>query len=242
MARWRWSTLVVALAVLSLPPASASASIILGQTGPSSFGDCSGGSAYTELQFSTAGPPSYTVPAGGGVITSWSHQGGASEAGQLKLKMYRVVTSPTLYTVVGQSSFTSMTPNVLIGGITRIPVQAGDVLGYTRAADSVMTCLINTVASGDVVRDAPGADTPDGMNTTFSSGSGQLRVNMTAVLEPDADHDDFGDETQDGCPTDPATQGGCGDTLAPATDTLAPATEVEKQPRKRIETTRKRSR
>src|SRR5262249_49078219 len=38
---------------------------------------------------------------------------------------------------------------------------------------------------------------------------------VSAVIEPDADHDGFGDETQDQCPTQATTQGPC-DTAAPA--------------------------
>jgi hypothetical protein len=37
---------------------------------------------------------------------------------------------------------------------------------------------------------------------------------LQAVMEPDADGDGFGDETQDGCPTQPSTQGAC-DTTGP---------------------------
>jgi hypothetical protein len=38
---------------------------------------------------------------------------------------------------------------------------------------------------------------------------GQYRVNMAATLEADADRDGFGDDTQDGCPGDPAIQATC---------------------------------
>jgi len=42
---------------------------------------------------------------------------------------------------------------------------------------------------------------------------------VQAVIEPDADHDGFGDETQDACPTQATTQGAC-DTAAPAVSGL----------------------
>lgn len=42
---------------------------------------------------------------------------------------------------------------------------------------------------------------------------------VQAVIEPDADHDGFGDETQDACPTQRTTQGAC-DTAAPAVSGL----------------------
>ena len=43
------------------------------------------------------------------------------------------------------------------------------------------------------------------------------RVPVEATLEVDADHDGFGDETQDRCPTDASTQGPCPDISPPDT-------------------------
>ncbi len=57
---------------------------------------------------------------------------------------------------------------------------------------------------------------------TLLEGEGQRASNevlnelqVQATIEPDADHDGFGDETQDNCPTQAATQGPC-DTTPPA--------------------------
>ena len=36
---------------------------------------------------------------------------------------------------------------------------------------------------------------------------GGFRLNVAADIEPDADHDGYGDETQDCCATDPSRQG-----------------------------------
>jgi hypothetical protein len=47
--------------------------------------------------------------------------------------------------------------------------------------------------------------------------TGELLV--AAVIEPDADHDGFGDETQDACPSQGTTQGAC-DKAAPAVNGL----------------------
>lgn len=214
------SSVLAALAsgtLVALAPAVASASITLGQTSLSSTGDCATPSGpYTEVQSATAGSPGYAVPAGGGVITSWNHQGGNSETGQLKLKIYRPVPmSSTHYTVVGQSDYVDLHPNALDGGPTRIGVQEGDLLGYTRSATAVMHCLF-VAGIGDTVQDAAGADTAVGSTTVFSGPSGPLRINISAVLEPDADHDGFGDETQDQCPTNASTQGPCPVTPASA--------------------------
>jgi hypothetical protein len=215
-----------ALVIAALAAAQdAQAATFLGQTSTDSTGDCfvSFG-PYTEIQQSTGGPPSYTVPAGGGVITSWNHQSGPDEAGQLELKIYRPTVDPTKYIVVGHSALVDLHPNALDGGLTRISVQAGDVLGYTRATSAVMHCLFPTASASDVVTDAGGIDTADGQQTTFSGPGSNLRINMAAVLEPDADHDGFGDETQDQCPTNASTQGPC-----PATGQRAAALKLCKK-------------
>jgi hypothetical protein len=41
------------------------------------------------------------------------------------------------------------------------------------------------------------------------SGGTPIRLNVAAVVEPDADQDGFGDETQDACPSEGDTQGAC---------------------------------
>jgi uncharacterized repeat protein (TIGR01451 family) len=49
---------------------------------------------------------------------------------------------------------------------------------------------------------------PVGTTHTYMSGGAQV-IDVAASVEPDADHDGFGDETQDACPTDATTQGVC---------------------------------
>jgi hypothetical protein len=52
------------------------------------------------------------------------------------------------------------------------------------------------------------ADPPPGTRVTYEPGSNH-QIDVSAVLEADADHDGFGDETQDQCPTNGTTQGPC---------------------------------
>jgi hypothetical protein len=56
---------------------------------------------------------------------------------------------------------------------------------------------------------------------TVGSATGE-RLNLSAVVEPDADHDGFGDVSQDACPQSAATQTAC----------PAPDTKVKKKPKK----------
>jgi hypothetical protein len=176
---------------------------------------------------------------GGGVVTSWSHNANASAGAKLKLKVYRPTADPDNFTVVGQSQFENLVPSQLNVFPTRIPVQVGDVLAYTRAASSSIRCFSLTGGVGDLVRDAPGFDDLDGATTTLNPAATAELLNIAAVLEPDADHDNFGDETQDQCPTDASIQESC--PKAAAADTTAPTTTITKRPPKLIETDRRKA-
>jgi hypothetical protein len=67
-----------------------------------------------------------------------------------------------------------------------------------------------------VTRGAAGAPEPETL------------VNISVVLEPDADHDGFGDETQDQCPTNATTQGPCPTVAPPAGPTGQRAAAIKK--------------
>jgi hypothetical protein len=57
-----------------------------------------------------------------------------------------------------------------------------------------------------------------------------LELLMNADIEPDADHDGYGDETQDGCPTDPSTHGACPPNGPTPPDTSTPHLPVAPTP------------
>ncbi len=116
---------------------------------------------------------------------------------------------------------------------TRLPVKAGDSVG-----------LQTDVTTDDV----SGGNSPI---TYCNSGAGTLNrysggidegefvpidpvanceLLLNGDIEPDADHDGFGDETQDQCPTNTAIQGPCPDTTPPtATISLSNAQNLVAQ-------------
>jgi hypothetical protein len=51
--------------------------------------------------------------------------------------------------------------------------------------------------------------TPVGGTAEYSAEVGEGRVPLAAIIEPDADNDGFGDETQDACPQNATTQVAC---------------------------------
>jgi hypothetical protein len=213
------SALVSAIAVVLLSATSAGAATNLGSTFvPGGF--CSIGTTY--IQTVSSGPP-YSAPSTG-VITSWSFQPGAAVPTTIELKVGRTepgadLTNNANITIVGQSTPETPTGAGLNTFPTRIPVQAGDDIGIyiNGPGPAVNTCNSDSTYtdhywSGDI---APG--------TTDIFTEENFHHDVSAILEPDADHDQFGDETQDQCPTNASTQGTC--PAAPVT----PVTTVKKK-------------
>ena len=215
---------MVGVAALAAPAASPGATTI-GQT-TAGTNNC-GEDVLTVVQDATAPTsPSYAVPAGGGVITSWQHDAASNTATlnptgvDMRLKLFRRTGVPGAYLTVGESAVQTLTTGGLKTFPTRIPVQAGDLLGY-RSELGYDRCDNGNAVTGDVTyyHDA-GSDPPVGSTVDLLIAP-LTRINVAATVEPDADGDGFGDETQDGCPSEGDTQGGC----------VAPETTITRGPK-----------
>jgi hypothetical protein len=161
--------------------------------------------AFAQLAVSSG--PSYVVPAGGGVITSW-RSGGFDGNRDLALRVYTGDPSGTSFTPVAESPTETFPIGMSPSFPTRIPVAGGEMLGlHIPVGLAVNGCVYVDAGIGNKASIAD-AVMPVGQAETHTMAL-DWRLNVSAVLEPDADHDGFGDETQDGCPTDPATQGAC---------------------------------
>jgi hypothetical protein len=187
-----WAICVGALAA----PASAPAAVTIGQTAPSA-GSAGGCTASLYVQHQVAGPPTYTVPDGGGVVTSWSVQGGTSPFSPLKLKLVRRAADGTSYVIVAEDTFRPITQGVLNTFPTQIPVTGGEILSIWSSGGS--GCMFSTAAEGDHVRYRGGSHPEPAIGELFPTDTEQNfgRLNVSAVVEPDCDSDGFGDETQD---------------------------------------------
>ena len=196
----------------------AQAATTVGQLPGPATTNCFG--AGMNLQTGVASGTSYTIPAAG-VITSWQFYTGSSAASDLKLKVGR--PSGGGATIVGDGAAGSQTLNSPGTFPARIPVQAGDLIGiYSSGSGS--PCTIYTADSSDTVITASG-DAPPNTFAPFNS-TNQVKFPVQAKLEPDADHDGYGDETQDKCVGTVGTTNGCPNTL-----TAASAAQVGKSPR-----------
>jgi hypothetical protein len=91
---------------------------------------------------------------------------------------------------------------------TRLPIAAGDMLGInihggvSWSGNAVGVTGAEFVSVQPTLTDGPPPQMPNFTVNDLESG-------VNADVEPDADGDGFGDETQDGCPTNASSQAPC---------------------------------
>jgi hypothetical protein len=195
-------------------PASADS---LGQTGTPLVVCATGGAGAAVLGAQAAGQATY-VAASAGVLTSFTHVANPTP-GQVRVIVFGPVGAGNHLPVVAKSPKQTVVPGASNTFPVRLPVRAGDRIGIGVSTTN-MACLTKGVA-GDVAWLAP--FDPDASSdfgsTTTSAGN---RPNISAVLEPDADGDGYGDTTQDACPQSALSQVAC----------PVPDTTVTKKPKR----------
>jgi len=196
------SGMAVALAAVLMLALAGSASAAV-EVGNNCVGDkFVDGYTATTLTRDSPRPEPLTVPADG-VVTKWRVNVvfPTLEEFPLQLRVLRPLGDND-FAIVGGSE-----TGVAGGGInvfdTRIPVKAGDRFG---TAGKVLYCKSEN--SGDVIGRV-GSVLPATGETEFDNQEEKLLVAGTAIVEPDADGDGYGDETQDFCPISAATQASC---------------------------------
>lgn len=157
------------------------------------------------LQSSRATPPSALVTTAPGVVTAWKVQsGGWLQQRTASLNVFRQVGGE--YEVVAKSATAAILDQDGVQQFpTRIPVGAGVTFGATASA-SFPACLGGV--AGDVLSQL-GPDLPVGGKAKIAESDSGVLMSLAVVVEPDADGDGFGDETQDKCPQSAAAQGAC---------------------------------
>jgi hypothetical protein len=120
-------------------------------------------------------------------------------------KVLRAGAAAETVQVIGESAGVATTGANTFN--VRVPVQAGDRIGTVSSGGSLLVCE----------EPSPGASLGlivgnpiTGSTATYLDHPEELgRIAIFATVEPDADGDGYGDETQDKCPTDASTQGPC---------------------------------
>jgi hypothetical protein len=226
-------TAVTALAALAAWCAPAGAAVTIGDTFEPTA-PCPGSAT---LMQSVSVQDRYSAPFSG-VITSWSVEGAAAGGPSVTFKVARRIDSDTFLTVgVGEPE--EAQSGQLNAFPTRIPVQAGDVIGFY-SAQTGQDCSREGVLSYTIA-ETPG-DPGVGAEADYTA-HGKTELDVSAQLEPDADGDGFGDETQDMCANVASTQGSCPiQPVVLVSDRSAPETKISRAPRKKIVTRRRKVR
>jgi hypothetical protein len=161
----------------------------------------------TLFALTAAGDPLPLTAPSAGVITKWKFNLVSEAVGVTFPQTLKVLrqTAPLNVQVLGES-----TGNVTGGSNsfdTRIPVQAGDRLALFAATE---TYLLYCAVPGPENRlGAFEGAASVGSSASFKEVEAEARIPAAAVIEPDADNDGYGDETQDKCPQSAATQSAC---------------------------------
>ena len=216
------SSSALAAALFATPAAAAPLPVHLGQVGSESttaYATSAGGCDCTVAQFGDAGPAakSYAIPYDGVITASAFYLGQTIEAGNTVQVQTAHPTGASAGTVASEGTahgLLGLTPSTVHAFAERVPARAGDVLAarfHSSYYIQTTPYFFKTAASGDLAAVAG----PTAAGGSFTSGPpvAERRLNLEAVLEPDEDHDGYGDASQDLCPGSPIATGACSGSL-----------------------------
>jgi hypothetical protein len=194
--------------------ATANASSTVGAVAPTTAGNDPDHTDRTYVQVEThPGAPSYVIPSSG-IATSFSLRLGTAAFPTDKIRFYTFEpVTTTTFRATADSGPLLVPPSSATQVVTlpiRQKVEAGQLLGLGLDISGTTWgtfTAVDATTSDDVIgiTGFPELGTL-GVETSQSLG---YHLNMRAVVEPDVDHDGFGDETQDGCPADRSDSGPC---------------------------------
>jgi Domain of unknown function DUF11/PASTA domain len=206
----RLALLPLTLCALALASAAAHAATTIGDTTTMPTAPANPGTVYVVT--ADGGGNSFAVPAGGGVITSVTVRA-ENDSSSLPPGSVRVLAlrgSGAALAVVGGGTVALGAVSGTLQTVTapaRVPVAAGDRLGAYSPDNAIIGLFGDT---GAVTAATNPTSTPaDGANLTLSGATATNgALSIAATVEPDADHDGYGDETQDSCPSLPTIHSG----------------------------------
>jgi len=202
---------------LSLTATAAVAALLApsGAGAATEFGDnCIGNTLIpapppTITELAAPGNPLPTAAPSAGVLTKWRV---SFVPAPVQLSHSLKVLRPT---GTGAVQIIAEAAGVISGGVNsfdaRIPIQAGDRLALFGTSPEPFdgTLICEVVGESTLLGGFSGPGGPVGTTVPFLEVAGEERVPVAGVLEPDADNDGFGDETQDKCPASAAVQVEC---------------------------------
>lgn len=163
---------------------------------------------FMQLARTTSSSLPLETPAG--VVTKWRVSAAVGVPTSQQLAILRATGNPNEFLTVAESAAATVGGNGVSSFDTRIPVKAGDRLAAApgpvtgTAVPAALYCL---GTPGDSMGSFSG-DPAVGSTNPYTPTPNLLAA-ISATVEPDADNDGFGDETQDKCPQSASTQEPC---------------------------------
>ncbi|HVE69356.1 MAG TPA: hypothetical protein VNB64_12325 [Solirubrobacteraceae bacterium] len=203
------TVLAAAVLALGLLPGTASGAVTIGSNLAGDAVDnlpgycgmvCTG--TNLNLPATSTAANGLTSPITGVVVRYRVKSGSAGDA--VALRVLRP-GGGTTFTGAGTSG-----PGTLLVGMTelaaQVSIQSGDSVGLNVANEKIVWA--NTGGATGLAWGQPNGFPTGLADGATGAGAGQTsrELLVQAVVEPDADADGFGDETQDGCPADSARQ------------------------------------
>jgi hypothetical protein len=183
-------------------PASASAAVTLGSSLAGSFqtsGPCPTADGCAAVQQGLPGRA--TAAPFDGVVVRFRVRG----HGGVRLFVARYTAQDTVLRVATGAAVSATSLDTIRTFPTRLSIRAGESVGVMSEPGFEVGVRQFPGADADVFIPPPSTTTP----TPAPGPDGPFEVSFSADVERDADHDGFGDETQDRCPKDAATQAPC---------------------------------
>jgi hypothetical protein len=192
-------------------PASASAAVTVGADLNQSVTDCNQCAALTLTK--SSGAPELGSPISGVLVSARVRTYGVAGPGE-----FRILHPTGTTDEYRNDGVLPVTPadNAVLGGLVtevpaRLPIQAGDRISVAFPNLDVFFIHSAPLALCAVhLESIPATEHGFGTNALYTTPPcGAHEVLVQGTVEADADHDGYGDETQDLCPTDPTTHGPC---------------------------------
>jgi hypothetical protein len=198
---------VVFAAALALPAASPAATTIGPPLPGNNLGLAGAGGGATFIQ--TALPNLINESPIDGVVVRYRVQFGSW--GTVRLRVLRPSGGGTFSVVRSGTaqSIGTVFDEVLRPFDTRVPISQGDRIGI----DADFSARLTTVAGATIAYWAPIKSESDPASAPTALGGSNHALAFNADIEPDADRDGFGNETQDQCVGTPGPFNGCPNTV-----------------------------
>jgi hypothetical protein len=218
-------SVVLAGALPVVPAGAAPLPVLLGQVGSAATTGgaiAAGGCDCTVAQMHEGSPTgkSYVIPYDGVIVASGTYVGNYVEPTDTDTVQVQTVnrTGATTGNVVSAGTahhLLGLPKNTVDRFYDRVPAHAGDVLA-ARFHDSGFIESTPFFFKATATADEVQISSPIGTGGSLSQPANSVaerRVNLEAVLEPDGDHDGYGDASQDLCPGSSIATSSCSGAL-----------------------------